>query len=153
MNDLTVGLTVVFAGVIAFGIQQWLRVLYEHREERRKLEIGYLIEAYRALSILMNRAYEIEDGQSYLFLDRLSHEEADAAEMAISTVGLHGSPKVVEAAVAFVEGEPDEWDMTGLMVALRQDLRERLKHEPIAEDFTPWVRIERPTVEGYSEEE
>jgi hypothetical protein len=143
MSDLAVGVAVVFAGVIAFALQQWVRVIYERREDRREREIEYLVDAYRALSVFMNRAFFTEDGQTYLALDRLSDDEASAAELAVSTAGLHGSPEVVKAAVEYTNAGDENWDPTDLMIALRQDLRQRLGHPPIEGDFVPWVHIDR----------
>ncbi len=145
MNDLAVSLTVVFAGVIAFGIQQWLRLLYERRQERRDLEIGYLLDAYLALSRYLNRAFEDENGDGTLTFDpaRLSDEEADEMELAITTAGLHGSLEIAKKADAFVK-DADNWFPKELMFALRDHIREKFGREPLGEDIVlPWVHVGR----------
>ena len=144
MSELPVSLIVIVAGIIAFGFQQWLRAIYEHAQERRSLEIGYLLEAYRALSVFRNRTTlsNEDSGKNYTDTRLVNEKEAEAMELAVSTAGIHGTQAVVQAALEYADSGNEDWDPYDLLKALRKDIRDKLRREPLPDDLgIPFINV------------
>jgi len=87
--------------------------------DRRKLRVQYLIEAYRRLEFVSNRP--------------VTPELAPEFEKAVADIQLFGSPRQVQLAREFASGfaKNGTHPLDPLLNELRDDLRTELKLEPV----------------------